>query len=300
VFDQEDMSGRLFLDPGVLAMPWKVLASAATQMASCPFFYRVQLRASEESARCCQRADGHLAALARAVPEHVPTRTEPPGGWRVRALADGWPATLAEHPSADLAEGEAAARRCGDDQLACWAEPVGTPSRYASEHRPPPPDVGWQPAQLPQRRLRVFAVEDAARSLLAAAASHHLGPDVVTAEMLATLGARAWVMVRQYRAELAALWTEMERCPAADDHEDAADVSMARLKGLPDGPGPGRWRHVQMIDLAGRGPTAIELSDHDGLAAAAASVAAARAVDNDTLRWAEPVRAGERPFVVTA
>ncbi|CAN5707856.1 hypothetical protein BH24ACT2_BH24ACT2_13290 [soil metagenome] len=185
---------------------------------------------------------------------------------RVRALADGWPATLAEHPSADLAEGEAAARRCGDDQLACWAEPVSTPSPDASEHRPPPPDVGWQPAQ---RRLRVFAVEDAARSFLAAASSHHLGPDVVTAEMLATFGARAWVMVRQYRAELAALWTEMERCRAADDHEDAADVS--RPDDRPRRPGPDGDRALRP-----------RRTGHCG------SVAAARAVD--TTRCVGPNR----------
>lgn len=299
VFDQEDISGRVFLDPAVRALPWKDLATAATQMAFSPFFYRVQLRASEEAARCCEWTDEHLAALASAVPDEVPTRTEPPGAWRARALVDGRPVTLAEHPSADRAEGEAAARRCGDAELACWAEPTGVPAGDEGEHRRPH-DVGWRPSQLPPRRLQAFAVEDAARSLLAAASQQHLGPDVLTAKMVATLGAAAWVMARQYRAELAALWSELERCPAADAHEGAAEMTMAQLTGMPDGPGPGRWRHVALAALDGRGPTPIELSDHDGIAAAAASVAAARAVDNDTVRWAEPVLAGPRPFVVTA
>ncbi len=299
VFDQEDAAGGLFLDPRVLTMPWKDLALAATQMAFCAFFYRVQLRASEESARCCAHAQEHLPFLQAAVPEAVPTRTEPKGAWRVRALVEGYAVTVAEHPSADLAEGEAAARRCGDAELACWAEPIDAPTSDEREQRPPP-DLGWRPTHLPPRRVRTFAVEDALRNLLAAASSQHLGPDVVTSQMLGTLGAAAWVTTRQYRAELAALWAQLERCPAADEHEDAADVAMAKLKGMPDGPGPGRWRHVELVDLEGRGLTAIELSDHDGLAAASASVAAARSVDNDTLRWAEPVRAGARPFLVTA
>jgi hypothetical protein len=298
VFDQEDISGRVFLDVAVLAMPWKDLATAATQMAFSPFFYRVQLRASKEAARCCERVDEHLAALAQAVPDEVPTRTGAPGAWRVRALVEGRPVTLEAHPSADRAEGEAAARRCGDADLACWAEPAGLLADDEGDGRPL--DVGWQPSHLPPRRLQAFAVEDAARSLLAAASGRHLGPDVLTAKMLATLGAATWVMARQYRAELAALWSALERCPAADAHEAGAEAAMARLHGAPDGPGPGRWRHVQLTELDDRGPTAIELSDHDGIAAAAASVAAARAVDNATLRWAEPVHAGPRPSVVTA
>lgn len=187
--------------------------------------------------------------------------------------------------------------RCGDADLACWAEPAGLLADDEGDGRPL--DVGWQPSHLPPRRLQAFAVEDAARSLLAAASGRHLGPDVLTAKMLATLGAATWVMARQYRAELAALWSALERCPAADAHEAGA-AAMARLHGAPDGPGPGRWRHVQLTELDDRGPTAIELSDHDGIAAAAASVAAARAVDNATLRWAEPVHAGPRPSVVTA
>ncbi len=298
LFAQEDQSGRLFLDARLQTMPWKDLALAATQMAFCPFFYRLQLRASEEAAHICEQADHHLEALERAVPEQVPTRTEPPGAWRVRALVEDWPVTLVEHPSADRAEGEAATRRCGDAELACWAEPVNAPLEE-ERSRPPPLDLGWRPSHLPARRQQVFAVEDAARNLLAAASGQYLGPDVVTTTMLATLGAAAWVMVRQYRAELSALWTQLERCPAADEHEGAADGAMERLKGLPDGPGPGRWRHVELADLEGRGLTAIELSDHDGLASAAASVAAARAVDHRTPRWAEPVRAGARPFLVS-
>ncbi|MBA2497673.1 MAG: hypothetical protein H0V33_11390, partial [Acidimicrobiia bacterium] len=91
MFDQEDISGRVFLDVAVLAMPWKDLATAATQMAFSPFFYRVQLRASKEAARCCERVDEHLAALAQAVPDEVPTRTGAPGAWRVRALVEGRP-----------------------------------------------------------------------------------------------------------------------------------------------------------------------------------------------------------------
>lgn len=299
VFAQEDRSGRLFLDRQVLAMPWKDLVAVATQMAFLPYFYRVQLRASEESARSCAWGDEHLAGLEQAVPDEVPTRTQPPGAWRARALVDGRPLTLVEHPSADLAEGEAAARRCGDTELACWAEPLGATPPEEIDHRSPR-TVGWLPSHLPERRLRSFAVEDAAQSLLAAASDRSLGPDVLSPEMLATLGAAAWVMVRQYRAELAVIWSQLERCPAADDHEAAADRVMARLAGRPDGPGPGRWRHVELARLAQRGPTAIELSDHDGWASAAASVAAARAVDQDTLRWAEPVRAGSRPFVVSA
>lgn len=299
VFAQEDSSGQLFLDRRVLDMPWKHLVTVTTQMAFIPFFYRVQLRASEESARNCERADEHLVGLERAVPDDVPTRTQPPGAWRTRALVDGVTVTLADRPSADLAEGEAAARRCGDADLACWAEPLHAALPEDIGPRPPS-TLGWLPSHLPERRLRAFAVEDAAQSLLAAASGRHLGPDVLSSEMLATLGAAAWVMVRQYRAELAVIWSQLERCPDADDHEAAADRVMARLQGQPDGPGPGRWRHVELAGLEGRGPTAIELSDHDGFASAAASVAGARAFDQDTLRWAEPVKAGPRPFLVSA
>lgn len=300
VFQQEDTAGRVFLDRIALEMPWKDLARAAADLSLCTYFYRVQLRVSEAAAGSCGRADEHLVALAEAVPDQVPTRTEPPGAWRVRALAGGTLATLAEHDSADGAEGDAAARRSGDAGLACWAEPAHAPPPNEVEIDDRPPlDLGWQPSHLPSRRIRVFAVEDAARSLLVAAADRHLGPDVVTSQMLATLGAAAWVMVRQYRAELAAIWTQLESCPSADDHEAAADVAMGQLQGRPDGPGPGRWRHVELADLEGRGLTAIELSDHDGLATAAASVAAARASDHEHVRWSEPVRAGSRPFLVT-
>jgi hypothetical protein len=88
----------MFLDRRTLSMPWKDLALAATQMAHCAFFYRVQLRASEEAARCCPRSDRHLTALELAVPYDVPTRTEPSGPWCVRALIDNrlspWPSTF--------------------------------------------------------------------------------------------------------------------------------------------------------------------------------------------------------------
>jgi hypothetical protein len=136
------------------------------------------------------------------------------------------------------------------------------------------------------------AVEDAGRNLVAAASGRYVGPDVLSAEMLATLGAAAWTTIRQSRAELASLWNELERCSQERDHEAAADQAIGALSGQPDGPGPGRWRHVELVDVADRGCTAIELSDHDGLAAAAASVAAARVTDDTSLRWAEPVRAG--------
>ncbi len=84
-------------------MPWKDLVTVATQVAFLPFFYRVQLRASEESARSCERADEHLMGLERTVTVDVSTRTEPPRAWRTRSLVDGRPVTLAEHPSADRA-----------------------------------------------------------------------------------------------------------------------------------------------------------------------------------------------------
>lgn len=297
VFDGEDSSGRMFLDRRVLNMPWKDLALAATQMAYCAFFYRVQLRASEEAARCCPRAEDHLGALESAVPHEVPTRTEPPGPWRVRALVDDRAVTLAEHPAADGAEGDAAIRRCGDPVLACWAEPSDSPMAPGDDVRHQQA-LGWQPSHLPLRRYRAVAVEDAGRNLVAAASGRYVGPDVLSAEMLATLGAAAWTTIRQYRAELASLWNELERCSQERDHEAAADQAIGALSGQPDGPGPGRWRHVELVDVADRGCTAIELSDHDGLAAAAASVAAARVTDDASLRWAEPVRAGPRPFLV--
>lgn len=127
VFDGEASSGRMFLDRRTLSMPWKDLALAATQMAHCAFFYRVQLRASEEAARCCPRSDRHLTALELAVPYDVPTRTEPSGPWCVRALMDNRAFTLAEHLSADAAEVDAAIRRCGDPMLACRPRERGRP-----------------------------------------------------------------------------------------------------------------------------------------------------------------------------
>ena len=80
----------------------------------------------------------------------------------------------------------------------------------------------------------------------------------------------------------------LEACPLATRHDADADTRLGAATD-PEAPDPRRWRYVVLVD--GR-PTVH--SEHDGLTAAAASVAAQHGLDRDGTRWAEPVSAGER------
>ncbi|MGI9032525.1 MAG: hypothetical protein ACR2HY_02355 [Acidimicrobiales bacterium] len=97
--------------------------------------------------------------------------------------------------------------------------------------------------------------------------------------------------VGEYRTLPAATWTDLEGCAHAADHEAGATAAMGAMTDPGDsGPG-GQWRHVLLF--AEHQP--VELSVHAGRAGAAASVAVARATDDEAIHWAEPVLAGPRP-----
>lgn len=285
VFRTEDLAARTVQERGG-QLPWRVAAETAHLLASVLEFYRTQLRVAEDEAASCPHAAAHLSALGAAdVGAEPPTRTHPAGPWRVRTLDGGQPVTISAHPSVDGAEGEVVARRTGDASVVCWAEPGLQGDGPASKGR------GWQPRVSRQVRFRAFAVEDAIAHLCAGAAGGGTGPDVLDTGLLCLLGQAAWRSICEYRTLMAAIWTDLESCSRADDHERRAAVAIDGCTSpTAEGPG-GAWRHVLLLD----GGEGVELSVHGGALGAAASVAVDRSTDDRGLHWAEPVAAGRRP-----
>jgi hypothetical protein len=284
VFAGEDLAARVF-SAGGAGLRWTQLAEAAATLAGTLAEYRMQWWVAEQvAAGCPTGADRHLAALAVSPTLRPPRRNRPGGRWRLCGLVDGSPVTLDEFDSSDLAEGCAVAHRTGTAQ-AHWAEPAA-----AVPAAPPGTRArSWTPAVDTALRLTAFAAEDSVATLCAAAATGHTGPDVLSGRLLCELGLVTHRMILEYRTLFRAAWTEMESCGLGAAHDADAE---ARLSAMPrpavDGPG-GPWRHALLVD-----GDAVEVSVHAGLPAAAASVAAQRAVDERSLRWAEPVAAVPR------
>ena len=135
-------------------------------------------------------------------------------------------------------------------------------------------------------RLAAVAVEDAVAALYTAAATGHTGPDVLDTRLLCMLGVATHRMICEYRTLFRGAWTDLEACERAAEHDAAAE---GRLAAVPDPAPGGVWRHVLLV--AG---SVQEVSLHEGRVAAAASVAAARAVDESGCGgpsgWHAPVR----------
>ncbi|MGH9226823.1 MAG: hypothetical protein ACRD2W_24240 [Acidimicrobiales bacterium] len=281
LFASEDMAGQVLRDQG-RSLPWRVASEASSLLASVLGHYRVQLRVAEDVAAGCERSGQHLAALAAASAGcEAPTRTHPPGPWRVSARLDGTVGPVAGHPSVDGAEGDAAARRAGAPSLVCWAEPGLSDVDPAAAAVP-----GWEPRVERETRWAAFAVEEAVAALCAAPGLGLTGPDVLDVRLLCMLGDASWRCIHEYRNLMAAVWTDLERCPFTARHEDEAAAAIEASNQAGAATGPLRWRHVV---LAGDRPT--ELSVHDTWRHAAASVAVARATDDAGIYWAEPVLA---------
>jgi hypothetical protein len=288
VFEVEDLAARVF-SAGGAGLRWAQLAEAAAVLAGTLAEYRMQWRVAEQvAAGCPTGADGHLAALAVDPALGPPRRSHPGGRWRLCGLVDGSPVTLDEFDSSDLAEGCAVAHRTGAAAQAYWAQPVAAGPAAPSGAR----DQGWTPVVDTALRLAAFAAEESVATLCAAAATGHTGPDVLSRRLLCQLGLVTQRMILEYRTLFRAAWTDMDACGLSAAHDAEAE---ARLTAMPrpaaDGPG-GPWRHALLVDGC-----AVEVSVHAGLPAAAASVAAQRAVDERSIRWAEPVAAGLRPAV---
>lgn len=279
VFEGEDLAGRVFAAGGA-GLRWAQLAEAAAGLASVLEQYRMQWRCADEVAASCPvDADAHLAAMA--VPPDVvpPRRMRPDGRWRVCTLTDGAPATVVELASSDLAEGAVVAHRTLAADRAFWAEPVAAGPAPRAGGAP-----GWTPRIDTDLRLTAFAAEEAVATLCTAATTGQTGPDVLSSRLLCTLGLAAHRMIMEYRTLFRDAWTPMEACRYAAEHDADAE---ARLAAAPDpaAEGPGRrWRHAVLMD-----GTTRTVSEHDGLTPAAAAVAAHRAVDERSERWAEPV-----------
>ncbi len=281
VFAGEDRAGAVFAAGGG-GLRWSQLAAVGHGLADTLEQYRLQWRVAEETATGCPVAAAeHLAALAVDDSLQPPQRSLPEGPWRLCGLVDGHPATLARFASVDLAEGAAVAHRTGAAHCVSWAEPEAA--------GPPPPDAphgGWSPRVDSTLRLTAFAVEDAVAQLCAAAATGHTGPDVLDTGLLCMLGVAIHRMILEYRTLFRAAWTELEACRRSAEHDAEAEGRLAVVPGPVPG---GAWRHVL---LAAR--SVHEVSVHDGRVAAGASVAAARAVDDSGVRWAEPVAVADR------
>jgi hypothetical protein len=267
-----------------------VVAETSHLLASVLAPYRAQLRVAEDEAAACPRSSAHLGALSAAgAGADPPSRSHPPGPWRVRAWQRDSAVVVARHESVDQAEGEVVARRTGDASVVCWAEPDLGPS-------PPPADAaagGWRPRVDPARRQAAFAVEDAIASLCAGAAGGATGPDVLDVGLLCLLGQAALRSIHEYRTLMAAIWTDLEACPHVNDHEAGAAAGMEACTDQgPIGPA-GPWRHLLLVRRE-TGPEPVVLSAHEGQAGASASVAVARAADDEGLHWTEPVVAGHR------
>lgn len=279
IFEGEDLAGRVFAAGGS-GLKWAGLAEVSAGLGSVLEQYRMQWRCAEEvAAGCPVDADAHLAAMAVPPGVRPPRRTHPAGRWRVCGLVDATPATVAEYASVDLAEGAAVAHRTLAGTRVFWAEPVA-----AGPGAPGGGEPGWLPRVDQDLRLTAFAAEDAVATLSSAATTGHTGPDVLSTELLCTLGLAAHHMIREYRTLFRAAWTHLEACVHAAAHDADADARLQAAPGRSDrGPG-GRWRHAALVD--GR---VHEVSRHHGQSGAAASVAAYRATDERTVRWSEPV-----------
>lgn len=282
------MAGRFLRDHGG-TLPWRTAAECSSLLASVLEAYRIQLRTAEDEAARCPQAPLHLAALeAISRGAEPPTRSHPPGAWRVRAWEGGRVVMVARHSSVDGAEGDAVARRTGAAGVVCWAEPDLGPV-------PPPSDGrGWRPRVDKELRYNAFAVEDAVASLCAGAADGATGPDVLDVGLLCLLSQAAWRSILEYRALLAGTWASLESCPHADDHEAGAEAAMSSYTEENPSGAAGPWRHVLLLHHQVSTSEAVELSVHQSRIGAAASVAVERATDEAGIRWSEPVAAGPR------
>ncbi len=286
VFQVEDLAGQVCAAGGA-GMRWAQMAQTAAHLSSVLEQYRLQWRIAEQVAGGCPvDADAHLAAMAVPAGMLPPRRMRPDGRWRLCAIDGDRSVVLGEHGSADLAEGAAVAARTGAADRAYWAEPVEAEPVGA---RPEPADgTGgrWAPRVDTGLRLVAFAAEESVATLCSAAATGHTGPDVLSKRLLCRLGLATHQMIKEYRTILRAAWVDLEACPRAEDHEADAEAAVGAVpEPSTDGPA-GRWRHAVLIDGATRA-----VSEHDGRAAASASVAAYRGVDERGVRWAEPVAA---------
>lgn len=280
IFETEDLAGRVFAAGGG-GLRWAQLAGAAASIASVLEQYRMQWRVAEQvSAACAVGAATHLDAMVAPPGLRPPRRTRPAGAWRVCTVTGDGPVGVSEHPGVDLAEGTVVAHRTLAADEVWWAEPVDSGARA------PGGTPGWVPRADPDLRLAAFAAEDSVATFCAAATTGHTGPDVLSTRTLSRLGLAAHRMILEYRTLLRGVWTDMDACPVSTAHDADAD---ALLKAAPDptdhGPA-GRWRHALLVDR-----TVHTVSAHDGLAAAAASVAAHRGIDEVGIRWAEPLAA---------
>lgn len=276
VFAGEDRAGAVFAAGGG-GLRWSQLAAVGHTLADTLDQYRLQWRVAEETAtECPVAAAEHLAALAVDNSLQPPRRSHPEGPWRLCGLVGDRPVTLARFASADLAEGAAVAHRTGVAACVSWAEPEA-----ANPSPPDAPDRGWSPRVDSALRLTAFAVEDAVAGLYAAAATGHTGPDVLDAGLLCMLGVATHHMILEYRTLFRAAWTHLDACHRSAEHDAEAE---GRLAAVPDPASGGAWRHVLLTN-----GSVQEVSVHDSRVAAAASVAAARAVDESGVRWAEPV-----------
>lgn len=95
-----------------------------------------------------------------------------------------------------------------------------------------------------------------------------------------------------YRTLLAAIWTDLESCPHAEDHEAGAAAMSSYTDEEPHGPA-GPWRHLLLLNRP-HASEPVEISVHQSRVGASASVAVERATDEYGIRWAEPVVAGPR------
>lgn len=280
-FAGEDLAGRCFAAGGA-GLPWKDLAWTASQLACTLEQYRMQWRCAEQVALGCpEEAEVHLSAVAVPAGLRPPRRSAAEGPWRVCVLDAGLPAVVAGYGCVDLAEGAAVAHRTLAADRAVWAEPAArVPAPATSAAR------GWVPVVDTDLRLRAFAAEEAVADLTRAAATGHLGPDVLDVRTLCTAGQAAHHMVREYRTLFRAAWTDLEGCRQAQAHDADAEALLATAPDEPErGPG-GSWHHVERT-----GDRVRVVGRHPSRRAAAASVAAQRATDGttgDTVRWCEP------------
>lgn len=275
IFETEDLAGR-FCAAGGGGLNWRNLAGAVHALTDVLEQYRLQWCAAEQvAAGCPVAAEAHIAAMV--VPDGLrpPRRMRPDGPWRLCAQLDGAVVGLGEFASADLAEGAAAAARCGGARL-CWAEPIS-----ARADAPPTGEIErWLPRVDTDLRLVAFAAEESVADLARAAATGHTGPDVITKKLLCRLGSAAHQFVKEYRTLLRDVWTDMEACAHATEHDAQAEVVLGELSADAV---EGQWQHLMLADGEVR-----TVSRYDGLPTTAASVAAYRAVDERTVRWAAP------------
>jgi hypothetical protein len=282
IFEGEDMAGRVFAAGGA-GIAWPSLAGAAAGLTSVLEQYRMHWRVADEIVGACPaRAEAHLATMTAPRGLRPPSRTHPAGAWRVCELRGDTPVMLGEYADVDLAEGAAVAHRTLEARRAIWTEPLASGAGPEASAEP-----GWLPRVDTDMRLRAFAVEDAVDALARAAAGRYVGPEVLDERLICTIGLAAHHMIREYRTLLRAVWIDADECPHAAEHDAQAEV---RLHAAPEEPakGPaGRWRHMELDPVLRR---MWALNRHPSRSAALAAVAAGRATDEESLRWAEPTQ----------